>query len=202
MYVNSFGAAFVCVSIGLSNAVFAADLPIEKIGNLGACNDGQRHITFEEASTGKKRSTDPNDPGYVGDPGICSHLATWDIARLAGGGSMGGPGYQCSTFQDDSRGMGAALCTKIDIALTDVKVVDNNSGDCAEGQRLLTYNEAQDLLKKGNGLCDMLANNAVARLHGEKSDASLSGKDHNCHFQEASTQTSLGFGAALCVNLN
>jgi hypothetical protein len=42
---------------------------------------------------------------------LCSLLGSWDIARLAGGGSMDGPGYGCHVRDSDARGLGHALCT-------------------------------------------------------------------------------------------
>jgi len=42
---------------------------------------------------------------------ICNNvLQTWDIARLAGGGAMDGPGYGCKIRDQDERGMGNAVC--------------------------------------------------------------------------------------------
>jgi hypothetical protein len=41
---------------------------------------------------------------------ICSVLNTWDIARLAGGGSFDGPGYSCRFRALDSRSLGHSLC--------------------------------------------------------------------------------------------
>ncbi|WNG45147.1 hypothetical protein F0U60_14295 [Archangium minus] len=41
---------------------------------------------------------------------VCAKLGDWDIARLAGGGSMDGPAYGCNVRDWDSRGMGHALC--------------------------------------------------------------------------------------------
>lgn len=42
----------------------------------------------------------------------CALLGEWDIAQLAGGGSMDGPGYQCGVRLSDTRHLGNALCTK------------------------------------------------------------------------------------------
>jgi hypothetical protein len=40
----------------------------------------------------------------------CATLNTWDIARLAGGGSMDGSGYGCKIRERDTRALGNALC--------------------------------------------------------------------------------------------
>lgn len=42
----------------------------------------------------------------------CGVLGTWYIARLAGGGSMDGRGYQCKIRDKDTRGLGNSLCSK------------------------------------------------------------------------------------------
>ena len=42
----------------------------------------------------------------------CNALDQWSIARLAGGGSMDGPGYQCKIRDDDKRSLRHSLCKK------------------------------------------------------------------------------------------
>ncbi len=44
---------------------------------------------------------------------ICSQLGAWDIVRLAGGGSIDGPGYGCGIRDYDTRGMGHAVCKSL-----------------------------------------------------------------------------------------
>lgn len=41
---------------------------------------------------------------------MCNSLGTWYIARLAGGGSMDGPGYGCKIRDYDDRDLGHTLC--------------------------------------------------------------------------------------------
>ncbi|MBX3247996.1 MAG: hypothetical protein KF901_12520 [Myxococcales bacterium] len=41
---------------------------------------------------------------------VCQQLGQWVIARLAGGGSMDGPGYRCQIRPRDDRGLGHTLC--------------------------------------------------------------------------------------------
>ncbi|MEO1233192.1 MAG: hypothetical protein AAFZ18_30280, partial [Myxococcota bacterium] len=41
---------------------------------------------------------------------ICRSLGQWDVVRLAGGGSMDGPGYDCRQRARDSRELGHVLC--------------------------------------------------------------------------------------------
>ncbi|MBL8916849.1 MAG: serine/threonine protein kinase [Archangium sp.] len=43
---------------------------------------------------------------------LCALLEQWDIARLAGGGSMDGPGYQCKVRERDPRDLGVSLCRR------------------------------------------------------------------------------------------
>ncbi|HSS78893.1 MAG TPA: transporter substrate-binding domain-containing protein [Thermoanaerobaculia bacterium] len=42
----------------------------------------------------------------------CRVLGQWDIARLAAGGSMDGPGYNCQIRSSDKRTLGNSLCIK------------------------------------------------------------------------------------------
>lgn len=62
----------------------------------GQCPTGYTLASYDEAT--KERTQ------------ACKVLGQWDIARLAGGGSMDGSGYQCKTRQNDTRGLGNALC--------------------------------------------------------------------------------------------
>ena len=43
---------------------------------------------------------------------VCRMLGSWYIVRLAGGGSMDGPGYGCKIRSQDSRSLGQSLCKK------------------------------------------------------------------------------------------
>lgn len=61
-----------------------------------ACGAGYRLATYAEAS-GQRQAA-------------CAVLGEWYIARLAGGGSMDGPGYQCKTREKDDRQLGHSLC--------------------------------------------------------------------------------------------
>ena len=44
---------------------------------------------------------------------LCPSLGRWTISRLAGGGSIDGPGYQCQIRQRDDRAVGTSLCVKV-----------------------------------------------------------------------------------------
>lgn len=62
----------------------------------GLCPAGQLPITPARAQADADR--------------ICSSLGPWHIARLAGGGSMDGPGYGCTIRPYDGRDLGHTLC--------------------------------------------------------------------------------------------
>lgn len=60
------------------------------------CPAGSTHVSFAEAQANKDE--------------LCRRLGQWYIARLAGGGSMDGPGYQCRMRAQDTRPLGHSLC--------------------------------------------------------------------------------------------
>jgi hypothetical protein len=62
----------------------------------GECPQGQAHVSLADAEANRAA--------------ICAKLGTWDIARLAGGGSMDGGGYKCQTRASDDRQLGHSLC--------------------------------------------------------------------------------------------
>jgi hypothetical protein len=61
-----------------------------------ACPGGQTLVSVAEAAAHRDA--------------VCAKLGPWDIVRLAGGGSMDGPGYHCGTRDHDDRSLGAVLC--------------------------------------------------------------------------------------------
>lgn len=68
--------------------------PVRVVGEV--CPQGMGHVTVDEA---RSRRTQ-----------LCGLLDTWDIARLANGGSMDGRGYSCGDRPSDSRQLGHSLC--------------------------------------------------------------------------------------------
>lgn len=62
----------------------------------------------------------------------CNTLGQWYIARVAGGGSQDGPGYECRSRTPDTRPLGHSLCVKApDLALAAGEytwVVDGRGG--------------------------------------------------------------------------
>jgi hypothetical protein len=76
----------------------AAGLDVGAVRNLVAtvCPSGQTLVTVAEAVANREA--------------VCAKLGRWDIVRLAGGGSMDGPGYHCGTRDVDDRSLGGVLC--------------------------------------------------------------------------------------------
>ncbi|MFY2557505.1 hypothetical protein ACN469_07760 [Corallococcus terminator] len=70
-----------------------------KVVGDGPCAPGQTLLSPSEART---RSAE-----------VCAKLATWDIARLSGGGTIHGPGYGCIIRDVDPQGVGHALCKSL-----------------------------------------------------------------------------------------
>src|SRR5262245_5737333 len=84
-------------SRGLGNRVCAHYSFREVQGDV-PCPSGFRYLTPDEARSRVSQ--------------LCGTLGTWDIIRLAGGGSMDGPGYGCGIRDFDTRGLGNSLCTR------------------------------------------------------------------------------------------
>ncbi len=63
------------------------------------CPSGSTLVTYEEALVNKDL--------------LSRELGIWDIARLANGGSMDGPGYDSKIRPKDERGLGHALCKRL-----------------------------------------------------------------------------------------
>jgi len=66
------------------------------VGTTENCPQGYQHMTFDEAQSNAQQ--------------VCETLGTWDIARLADGGSMDGPGYDCKIRESDDRELGHSIC--------------------------------------------------------------------------------------------
>lgn len=89
---------------GLRHLVLIASLLLVSTASLAdvkrvvgeRCPAGYAHVTYQKATAGRAA--------------YCGKLQAWDIARLAGGGSMDGSGYQCKTRQQDNRQLGHSLC--------------------------------------------------------------------------------------------
>jgi hypothetical protein len=116
----------------------------------------------------------------------CSVLGTWDIARLAGGGSMEGPGYGCVIRDLDSRGLGHTLCAQTSF----IKVLDDRP--CANGWTLLA---PQDARARQSEVCAKLGPWDIARLAG---GGTMEGPSYGCTIRDRDTRST---GHALCKAL-
>ncbi|WP_427157197.1 SAV_2336 N-terminal domain-related protein [Aliinostoc sp. HNIBRCY26] len=67
------------------------------------CPSGYTLVTYEEAIENREI--------------LSRKLETWDIARIAGGGSMDGSGYDSKIRQQDERGLGHSLCKRLDLGV-------------------------------------------------------------------------------------
>jgi hypothetical protein len=61
-----------------------------------ACPGGYVAVTYGEAEAHKDA--------------VCAKLQRWDVAYLAGGASMDGPGYHCKLRGREERQLGNVLC--------------------------------------------------------------------------------------------
>jgi hypothetical protein len=89
-------ALFASDPRGMGASLCASFHYVEVPGDT-SCTPGMRLITPDDA---RARSAQ-----------VCPLLGYWDIVRLAGTGSMSGPGYGCAVFDHDTRALGASLCT-------------------------------------------------------------------------------------------
>ena len=87
--LTSLGIMFVCTGSALA-------LNVTVTSGDGVCPSNANLLTYDEAKADSAN--------------ICNKLGTWYIARLAGGGSMDGPGYQCKIRTQDTRKLGNSLC--------------------------------------------------------------------------------------------
>lgn len=86
------------VAVALATIALAdrASAQVRVVTGDGLCPPGEAPMSLAQASA--QRDT------------VCRSLGRWAIARLADGGSMDGPGYQCQTRPRDDRQLGHTLC--------------------------------------------------------------------------------------------
>ena len=149
----------------------APSLPTQEVDGE-TCPTGTVHITVNEAVQHRNA--------------LCSTMGQWDIARLADGGSMDGPGYDCKVRGTDSRALGNALCKDLSIAVA--------SGDaaCPAGFTLATVTEAQS---NQTQICsdDQVGPWYIMRLDDA---GSMDGSGYDCKIRAEDTR---GLGHSLCV---
>jgi hypothetical protein len=114
---------------------------------------------------------------------VCGKLGTWDIVRLAGGGSMDGPGYGCGIRDADNRALGHTACVQLDF----VKPLGDKP--CPAGSGLISPQQAR---ARQAELCGKLGSWDIARLEG---GGSMDGSGYGCGIRDWDTR---GLGHALC----
>ena len=84
-------AVSLCAASGQALA-----LDVEVVQGDGRCPAGRTLLDYAQATANEQE--------------VCKVLGEWYIARLAGGGSMDGPGYVCKIRRADERSLGHSLC--------------------------------------------------------------------------------------------
>ncbi|ABE54985.1 hypothetical protein Sden_1701 [Shewanella denitrificans OS217] len=118
---------------------------------------------------------------------MCDQMSPWDIAKLAHQGSISGSGYGCTVKQHDTRSLGHAICTPVDIIIS-------QDDTCPVNYNLITPAEVADNTSK---YCDMLAPTSAVRL-GD--NTSLSGIAGHCEMHDLTINAdeTHELGASLC----
>ncbi len=91
--------AILCILLSMS--LNAKALDFNRAQGDGQCPSGYALATPQEARTDQTSA--------------CGVLGTWEIARLADGGSMDGSGYDCKIRDSDTRELGHSLCIQQEI---------------------------------------------------------------------------------------
>ncbi|MCI0555112.1 MAG: hypothetical protein L0287_29545, partial [Anaerolineae bacterium] len=121
---------------------------------------------------------------------ICSALDTWDIARLAVGGSFDGPGYGCGFRSFDERSFGHSVCKPGSSVPTFTRGIGDYS--CPIGYTLATYAEATDYADQ---ICSVLDTWDIARL-GD--GGSFDGPGYGCGFRSFDERS---LGHSVCIQV-
>lgn len=77
----------------------ASAVTYQEVSGVDPCPAGNTLLTVAEAQANQSA--------------VCGVIGTWDIVRLAGGGSMDGAGYGCGIRSSDTRTLGSVLCRPI-----------------------------------------------------------------------------------------
>ncbi len=78
------------------------------------CPAGHRLMTYQEAQADQNQ--------------VCHSMGQWFIGRLAGNGSIDGPGYDCRMRPSDDRTLTNAVCVAETTPAWSVSAIHNNSG--------------------------------------------------------------------------
>lgn len=84
----------LAITFACTGTAFALNVTVD-VGD-GVCPTNANLLTYDEAKADTQN--------------VCAKLGLWYIARLAGGGSMDGPGYNCKIRRQDTRKLGNSLC--------------------------------------------------------------------------------------------
>lgn len=149
-------ASLFALSVGCAPAATAA---VKEVPGQ-VCPTGWSVATYAQALQNKSE--------------YCAALGTWNITRLANGGSMDGKGYGCGAKQTDNRGLGSILCVDNALPPSDPNVQYVKSKTCPGNYVPLSF---ADVSANKAKYCSMLGAQDVARLANQ---ASLSGSGGNC----------------------
>ncbi len=127
---------------------------VRNVTGVGECPDGFRHVSVEATELMSDK--------------FCPLLARWDIARLAGLGSISGPGYNCGIFQEDPRSLGNALCITASFVLDlpeDRSVLWSDAANtCPTGFEMASVADLATGTTMGDDACTADQGSAVASL--------------------------------------
>ncbi|MEC4811719.1 MAG: hypothetical protein SAK29_00290 [Scytonema sp. PMC 1069.18] len=158
-------------SLFQTQPVFAAVSDAQEVKGE-TCPSGQIYINLYDALQNRSE--------------LCSKMGQYDIARIGGGGSMDGPGYECKIRASDTRSLGNAWCKKLDIAV--------NVGDakCPSGYSLAT---TQDVEPNQSTICNdsQVGPYYIMRL---TRTGSMDGAGYQCKIRSEDTRA---LGHSLCV---
>ena len=150
-----------------------ASVTVQNVKNVkGSCSQGYINVGINEALRNRAQ--------------LCNILGQWDIARLADGGSMDGPGYDCKIRGKDTRQLGNSLCKPLDF------VVNKGDAKCPTGYTLASV---EDVTPNQSLICNSgrLGQWDILRL--EKT-GSMDGPGYQCKYRLEDTRP---LGGSLCV---
>lgn len=164
---------FPILTMWLLGAASATADEFQASGSDGVCPAGFELVTPADARANATEA--------------CNALGTWYIARLAGGGSMDGPGYDCKIRDTDTRALGNSLCRKV--ASRPKFLASDSDGVCPGGYVLASASEARENKAEA---CGVLGTWYIARLAG---GGSMDGAGYDCKIRDTDTR---GLGNSLC----